>query len=134
MWEVHPADLLAQAHHHGLEFLRESRSRDLLARDEVAWTTMIFRAPDDGTSALPILRNIIVNDSKYTTYKFGLLRVLLRIAAGAPGLVQSRDDGFVDVPMGLVALYWLRVYDPTATNRSSGPPTNRFPLRWTSWS
>ena len=126
MWDVNPAELLSQAHSHGLEFLRESRSRDLLARDEVAWTTIIFRAPDDGTSALPILRNIIVNDSKYTTYKFGLLRVLLRIAAGAPGLVVSRDDGYVDVPMGLVALYWLRVYEPLLSRNIKQSPQHRY--------
>lgn len=126
MWEVVPAELVERARNHGLEFLRESRSSDLLGRDEVAWTTLIFRAPDDGTSALPILRNIIVNDSKFTTYKFALLRVLLRIAAGAPGFVKTRDDGFVDVPTGLVALYWLRAYEPLLSADIKQSPQHRY--------
>ncbi|MGM0558730.1 MAG: methyltransferase domain-containing protein, partial [Myxococcota bacterium] len=111
-YEVHPAELVKRARDQGLEFVRESRSSDLLERDEVAWTTLLFRMPDDGTSALPILRNIIVNDATYSTYKFGLLRTLLRIAAGAPGMVRGRDDGFVEVPTGLVCLYWLKGYQP----------------------
>ncbi len=126
MWKVNPGTLVERARKQGLEFLRESRSRDLLERDEVAWTTLIFRAPDDGTSALPILRNIIVNDSKFTTYKFALLRVLLRIAAGAPGFVRTRDDGFVDVPTGLVALYWLRAYEPLLSADIKQSPQHRY--------
>lgn len=126
MWEAVPARLIEQARRHGMEFVRESRSRDLFERNEVAWTTLLFRAPDDGTSALPILRNIIANDSKYTTYKFALLRVLLRIAASAPGMIRSRDDGFVDVPMGLVALYWLRAYEPLLKDGFKQSPQDRY--------
>jgi SAM-dependent methyltransferase len=112
MYPVEPRELVKRARDEGLEFVRESRSADLLERDEVAWTTLLFRMPDDGTSALPILRNIIVNDATHSTYKFGLLRTLLRIAAGAPGMVRGRDDGFVEVPTGLVCLYWLKGYQP----------------------
>ena len=126
MWEVHPAELVERARRQGLEFVRESRSSDLLERHEVAWTTLLFRAPDDGTSALPILRNIIVNDSKFATYKLGLLRVLLRIAAGSPGLVRSRDDGFVDLPLGLVALYWLKAYEPLLSQDIRQIPQHRY--------
>ena len=38
-----------------------------------------FRVPDDGTGALPLLRHIILNDDKSSTYKLALLRVLCRI-------------------------------------------------------
>ncbi|MFB6373229.1 MAG: hypothetical protein ABEN55_08970, partial [Bradymonadaceae bacterium] len=71
---------------------------------------MVFEAPDDGTAALPTLRNIIVNDRKFATYKLGLLRVFLRIAAEASGMVRRAEDGAVRIPSGLVCLYWLRNY------------------------
>lgn len=68
--------------------------------------------PDDGTGSLPILRHIIVNDDKSATYKLGLLRALVRIAEGSPGLVLERDDHSVTLPMGLVGLVWLKLYLP----------------------
>ena len=41
---------------------------------------------------------------------FALLRVLLRIADGSPGAQIDRDDRFVTLPFGLVALYWVRMF------------------------
>src|SRR5690606_4050612 len=60
----------------------------------------------------PLLRHIIVNDNKSASYKLGLLRVLTRIAEGAPGMVTRRTDDWVEIPFGLVGLYWLRTYMP----------------------
>ena len=71
-----------------------------------------MRLPDDGTGALPLLRHIILNDSKSATYKLALLRVLSRIADGAAGLARYTDDGEVAVPLGFVALYWIRLFKP----------------------
>ena len=68
--------------------------------------------PDDGTGSLPLLRHIIVNDDKASSYKLGLLRVLTRIAENAPGIVSCRTDDYVDVPLGMVGLYWLKQYKP----------------------
>ena len=61
---------------------------------------------------LPLLRHIIINDSKSSTYKLALLRVLVRIADGARGMVLDRNDEQVTVPFGLVALYWLKAFQP----------------------
>ena len=110
LYRVEPDELIARGKDHGLRFIRQKRSQDLLDRDEVDWSTVVFESTDDGTEALPILRNIIVNDSKFSTYKFGLLRTFLRIAAGAQGMVRMKDDGTVEIPMGLVCLYWLKNY------------------------
>ncbi len=77
--------------------------------DELIHTWML---PDDGTGSLPLLRHIIVNDDKAATYKLGLLRALVRIAEGSPGLVLDRDDHSVTLPMGLVGLVWLKLYLP----------------------
>lgn len=107
---VQSGELVERGEDHGLEVVRRAESEDLMGRGDVDWSTVVFRAVDDGTEALPVLRNIIVNDDKFATYKFGLLRTLLRVAAGARGLVEMRDDGTVAVPTGLVCLYWLKNY------------------------
>ncbi len=83
-----------------------------LSRGHVSWETLVFTMPDDGTGSLPLLRHIIVNDDKSSSYKLGLLRVLTRIAESAPGIVARRTDDYVDVPLGIVGLYWLKQYKP----------------------
>ncbi|QDG52133.1 methyltransferase domain-containing protein [Persicimonas caeni] len=110
LYRVDPDELAGRAQDHGLEVVMTHASDDVLGREDVNWSTLVFQSTDDGTEALPILRNIIVNDAKTATYKLGLLRTLLRIAAGARGLVEIRDDGTVRVPMGLVCLFWLKNY------------------------
>lgn len=75
-------------------------------------TRLSLRLPDDGTGALPLLRHIILNDQKSATYKLALLRVLCRIADGAAGLAHDVDDDNVGIALGLVALYWVRLYKP----------------------
>jgi SAM-dependent methyltransferase len=81
-------------------------------RPEITWDTLVFRLPDDGTGSLPLLRHIIVNDNKSASYKLGLLRALIRIAESAPGMVCRRTDDWVEIPFGLVGLYWLKIYMP----------------------
>ena len=81
-------------------------------REYVSWQTVVLELPDDGTGSLPLLRHIIVNDDKAATYKLGLLRTLIRIADGAPGMVLRQNDNFVEVPFGLVGLYWIKLYMP----------------------
>ena len=87
-------------------------SEDHLTRPNVRWETLVFQLPDDGTGSLPLLRHIIVNDDKSATYKLGLLRALIHIAEGAPGMVTRRTDDTVEIPFGLVGLYWLKLYMP----------------------
>ncbi len=85
---------------------------DGLGRDEVRWERVLVRLPDDGTGALPLLRHIILTDNKSSTYKLALLRVLTQIAHGVLGMVTAADDEFVQLPLGLVGLYWLRQFKP----------------------
>ena len=85
---------------------------DHLKRSHVRWEILVFQFPDDGTGSLPLLRHIIVNDDKTATYKLGLLRALIRIAEGAQGMVLNRTDDHVFIPLGLVGLYWLKLYMP----------------------
>ncbi|WP_416139180.1 methyltransferase domain-containing protein [Halomonas sp. HK25] len=89
-----------------------SHSDDQLGRESVDWQLRVYRLPDDGTGALPVLRHIIVNDDKSSTYKLALLRTLVRLADTAPGIVTRRDDDWVTLPLGAVGLYWLLLYRP----------------------
>ncbi|CAM3966643.1 methyltransferase domain-containing protein [Vreelandella rituensis] len=92
--------------------LHASQNKDQLGREGVAWHLRVFKLPDDGTGALPTLRHIIVNDGKSSSYKLGLLRALTRLADSAPGIVISRTDEWVTVPLGAVGLYWIKLYRP----------------------
>src|SRR5690606_7511501 len=81
-------------------------------RRGVRWTHIAVRLPDDGTGALPLLRHIILNDAKSSTYKLALLRTLCRIADGAAGMSRDAGESHVSVPLGLVALTWVRLFHP----------------------
>ena len=89
---------------------RKIGSDDNLGRQNVTWQTVVMSLPDDGSGDLNKVRHIIVNDSKSSTYKLGLLRVLLRIADAHPGCVTDSSEGEVSIPLGLVALYWIKAY------------------------
>ena len=101
---------------HGLVIVYEKKSADLLGRADRKWVQFALRVPDDGTGALPILRRIILNDDKSSSYKLALLRVFCRIADTWPGFVRHLDDNYVSVPLGLVGLTWIRLFVPLLTN------------------
>ncbi len=112
MYRVDSAEIESRAKNHGTIVERAQECADLLGRDGVRWKNYALRFPDDGTGALPLLRHVILNDDKSSTYKLGLLRSICRIADGSAGLVQLVDDDKVSIPLGLVALTWLRLYKP----------------------
>lgn len=122
----HEIELLAKQH--GIAVVRTATNPDNLGRSDVRWETVCLRLPDDGTEALPLLRHTILNDAKSSTYKLALIRCLVRIADGAAGscVVEDEDgDGYVTVPLGLVALYWLRIYKPLVEASLPQMPLNR---------
>ena len=71
-----------------------------------------------------MLRHVILNDPKNATYKLGLLCAICRAADGSAGIVQYAGDEFVRVPLGLVALNWLRLYMPLVRESLPQRPTN----------
>lgn len=98
---------------------------DELGRPEITWQTVLLTLPDDGSGAFSLLRHIVINDNKASSYKLGLLRALVRIAEGHPGAVLeqtgltqtgSRNDQQIVLPLGLVAFYWLKLYRPLTEN------------------
>src|SRR5262249_43000794 len=110
--DVSQAEIEALARAHGALVERVVDAQDRLGRGTITWKQMAIRLPDDGTGALPLLRHIILNDRKSSTYKLALLRVLCRIADSAAGYSRDVDEQYVAVPLGLVALYWIRLFKP----------------------
>jgi SAM-dependent methyltransferase len=125
MFPCHLDELEQLARIHGTFIEGVETASDELARTGVEWTRLIIRLPDDGTGALPVIRHIILKDSKSSTYKLALLRVLARIAAGSLGLTRSVNEEFVAVPLGLVAVFWLRQFKPVLQAGLPQMPANR---------
>jgi SAM-dependent methyltransferase len=123
--EVSVQEVETLARQYGIAVKRIAQSSDQLARADVRWEVVWLQLPDDGTGALPLLRHTIFNDSKSSTYKLALLRVLVRIADGAVGAVREVDDECIAVPLGLVALYWVRMYKPLIERQIAQKPASK---------
>jgi hypothetical protein len=109
-YEVSVEELEALSKSSALHVTQVFESDDSMKRRSVWWETVVMTLPDDGSGDLKKIRHIIVNDSKSATYKLALLRTLLRIADAHSGAVIDRSDGKVAIPLGLVALYWIRQF------------------------
>jgi SAM-dependent methyltransferase len=92
-----------------LSFISELTA-DSAGRTGVQWQTLVLELPDDGSASLSKIRHIVLNDNKSSTYKLALLRTLVRIADAHPGAVLDRQDGKVAISLGMVALYWIRLF------------------------
>lgn len=106
----------------------ERHAGDAARRPGVEWATVALRLPDDGAGALPLMRGIILNDDKSATYKLGLLRAVAKVADMTPGLARSHPlDDAVVLPLGAVALNWVRMYLPLVTRGLPQMPRNTGP-------
>jgi SAM-dependent methyltransferase len=94
---------------HGLNVRAVTRSPDAAGRADITWTSIVLDLPDDATGALPLVRGIILQDAKAATYKLALLRVIARIADQSASFARYAEN-HVELPLGLVALYWLRMF------------------------
>jgi SAM-dependent methyltransferase len=111
---MHPVaaqELERLAAEHGLGVKAIRQAEDRLGRADVTWSLAVLELPDDGTGALSLIRGIVLEDQKAASYKLALLRVIARIADQSAAL--ARDAGrHVELPLGLLALYWLRMFQP----------------------
>lgn len=123
------AEVEALARSLGLEILKVEAAPDLQGRADVTWLSVAMRMPDDGTSALPLIRGIVLGDDKSSTYKLGLLRAVARVAEHAPGAVApaTGQADAVELPLGLIALFWIRMYIPLVRLGLPQAPNNRGP-------
>jgi len=124
MYEVTLPELTSMAQQFGLRLVRTDDSPDRLGRPGISWTTAVLGLPDDGLGALPLLRHLILTDGKSSTYKIALLRILARIADTAAGAARHASESVI-LPMGLVALFWLRMYKPLIEGGLPQMPPNR---------
>ena len=127
--KMHPtstAEVEGLARSYGLEILRVASTEDQGGRPGVAWDVMAMRMPDDGTGALPLVRGIVLSDGKSSTYKLALLRAVTRVAEYAPAAATPAPAGrdAVEVPLGLVALNWIRMYLPLVRGGFPQAPGN----------
>jgi SAM-dependent methyltransferase len=109
---------------HGLTVRAAVVSADALGRADVSWTAMVLDLPDDATGALPLLRGVILQDAKSASYKLALLRVIARIADQSASFARYADD-HVELPLGLVAVYWLRLFKRLVEQDLPQAPTHR---------
>ena len=124
IYTVSVAELSQLCRDHGAFIEKTLGEADELGRKEINWTQVVIRLPDDGTGALPLLRHIILNDTKSSTYKLALLRSLSRIADSSAGMARAVDDDFVAIPLGLVGLIWIRLFKPLLKAGMPQSPTN----------
>jgi SAM-dependent methyltransferase len=124
MYEVTLHELSSLSQQFGLRLIRATNSVDRLGRAGVSWSTAVLGLPDDGLGALPLLRHLVLVDEKSSTYKIALLRILARIADTASGSARHESD-YVAVPMGMVALFWMRMYKPLIENALPQMPISR---------
>jgi protein-L-isoaspartate O-methyltransferase len=125
MYEVSLQELASLAQQFGLRIVQTTDSQDRLGRAGVSWTNVVLGLPDDGLGALPLLRHLILVDEKASTYKIALLRVLARIVDTAAGLARHEADSVV-VPLGLVSLFWMRMYKPLIESALPQMPPSRL--------
>ncbi|HEY0063846.1 MAG TPA: class I SAM-dependent methyltransferase [Telluria sp.] len=125
MYEVSLQELSALSQQFGLRMVRTAESPDKLGRAGIAWATAVLGLPDDGLGALPLLRHLVLIDEKSSTYKIALLRILARIADSASGAARHEAD-YVAIPMGLVALFWMRMFKPLIENGLPQMPASRI--------
>ena len=129
MFEVSLGEIEALARINGLEMLRAVPSGDGQGRADISWTHVVMKMPDDGTGALPLIRGIILADDKSSTYKLALLRTVARIAEAAPAAarISPGDTDSVELPLGLVALTWIRMFLPLVRADLPQAPKNSGP-------
>ncbi len=116
-YRVSREEIESLAKSHGAYIEHCSTAKDQFKRSDVSWIHMAIRLPDDGTGALPLLRHVILNEQKSSTYKLALLRSLCRVANGAAGMARPINDDYVSIPLGLVALTWIRLFKPLLASK-----------------
>jgi len=97
----------------GFRLIAREDQSDSLNRP-LRWTVLIMQnaSVTPGLRAVDQIESVISKDKKDATYKFALLRALCAIAQTESQAVRWSSDGFVEVPLGLIAEKWLFYYWP----------------------
>jgi len=96
----------------GFRLAARYQTPDSLQRD-LLWSSLVFQLDEQGAlHSIDQVETIIRRDRKDATYKLALLRALCDIAQTSPRGACWYADGWVGVPLGLVAEKWLFYYWP----------------------
>ncbi|TCZ63994.1 methyltransferase [Roseicella aquatilis] len=126
MWPVDASEVERLGLDHGLALrVATERVEDRQGRRDLRWQTVILDLPDDGAGALPLLRGVILRQEKAATYKLALLRCLARIADASPNVAREAGDDVL-LPLGLVALLWIRMFKPLVEQALPQRPDERL--------
>ena len=125
MHSVSIAEIEKLARNHGAYTEIILKSKDQLGRKNITWDQIIIRLMDDGTGAFPLIRHIVLNDKKTSTYKLGLLRSIARLADNSAGLAKPSTNDRITVPLGAVALTWLKLYKTLTEKSLPQSPINK---------
>lgn len=125
MFDISVEEFEHLARSHGMSILHSSTQGDHLGRSEITWHHLAMKFPDDETGALPLFRHVILKSDKSSTYKLGLLRSISRIADGSQGMGRFIRDDLISIPLGLVGLYWIRLYKPLISANLPQNPNNK---------
>lgn len=122
--EVTVEELESLSYDHGAVVAHHDECADQQGREDICWARVAIRFPDDGAGTLPLLRHIILKQNKSATHKLALLRTLCRIAESSAGIGRVQEEGSVSIPMGLVALTWIRLFMPLLASNYPQHPSN----------
>lgn len=125
MYPVSVAEIEKLARDHGAYIETALKSKDQLGRKGITWNQVVIRLIDDGTGAFPLIRHIVLNDKKTSTYKLGLLRSIVRLADNFAGLAKFSIQDRVEIPLGAVALTWLKLYKSLTDKSLPQSPINK---------
>ena len=125
MYPVFITEIEKLARDHGAYIQASSKSTDRSDRKNITWDQIIIRLMDDGTGAFPLIRHIVLNDKKTSTYKLGLLRSIVRLADNSSGLAKPLTNDRIKIPLGAVALTWLKIYKALTEKSLPQSPINK---------
>jgi len=106
----------------GFRLITLRKESDSLSRDLV-WHILVMENATNspGHRSVDQIESVISKDQKDATYKLALLRALCAIAQTEGQTVSWANDGFVEIPLGLIAEKWLFYYWPiVALDRDDG--------------
>lgn len=97
----------------GFQLIGKWTSEDGLGRENRTWITMLFSLVNSSNiRPLDQIEGILNRDKKFATYKLALFRALCEIAMTNYNQVVWEKDGYVRVPVHLLAEKWIYYYWP----------------------
>lgn len=106
----------------GFQLIGKWISEDGLGRENRTWITMLFSLVNSlNIRPLDQIEGILNRDKKFATYKLALFRAFCEIAMTNFNQVSWEKDGYVRVPVNLLAEKWIYYYWPLIESKQFLP-------------